>query len=151
MLAIRIELDASHGRRALGLSPTGAPEIDLITLAAALAEVRTRLVASLEAAYPGAKVTVALRLGRHGAGRTRVRQSTRAATWQRGEGARVLVAECAESLRDAAVAATAEDAARRRARSALDDLAAASDVRFQAAAMAAPAAREPLLPEARPA
>ena len=102
-----------------------------MTLAAALAEVRARLLESLAAAYPGAKLTVALRFGRYGAGRTKVRQSRRAATWLCGEGARVLIAECAEALRDAAIVAVAQEAARRRARAALDDIAAAADVRRQ--------------------
>jgi hypothetical protein len=127
MLAIRIELDASHGRRALGLAPD-AP-LDPLTLAATLAEVRDRLTERLAAAYPDAKVTVALRFGQYGAGRTRVRLTTGPATWRRGDAARALAAECAEQLRDAAVADVAELNTRRRGRAALDTAAAAADVR----------------------
>jgi hypothetical protein len=127
MLAIRIELDATHGRRALGLTPD-AP-LDTMTLATALADVRARLLDRLAAAYPGAKLTVALRFGRYGAGRTRVRLTTGPATWRRGDAERALITECAEALRDTAIAAVAEENARRRGRAALDEAAAAADVR----------------------
>ena len=127
MLAIRIELDATHGRRALGLAPD-AP-VEPLDLAVALSDVRAHLLDLLAAAYPDAKVTVALRFGAYGAARTRVRLTARAAPGRRGHATRALSADCAEALRDPAIARAAEDAARRRGRAALDDAAAAADVR----------------------
>jgi hypothetical protein len=127
MLAIRIELDAGHGRRALGVS-ADAP-VELLAIAAAVTDVRTRLTERLAAAYPGAKITVAIRLGPYGAGRTRVRLTAGTATWRRGEGSRVVIAECAEALRDAVIAEAAEEAAKRRRVAALNAAAAAADIR----------------------
>lgn len=132
MLAIRIELDAGHGRRALGLS-ADAP-VELLRVAAAIADVRTRLTERLAAAYPGARLTVAIRLGAYGAGRTRVRLTAGTATWRRGDGSRVVIAECAEAMRDAVIAEIAEEAARRQGVAALDAAAAAADIRRFAAA-----------------
>ena len=129
LLSIRIDVDASHARQALGADAT--TEIDDFTLASALAGVSVRLRTELAKAYPRARLAVVSQHGTHGARPTRVRlHPGRRAGGQDVE--RVHVAEHAEMLRNVAIAAVKTSGAARSAVSALDAAAAAADVRMWA-------------------
>ena len=126
LLSIRIDVDASHARQALGVDP--ATEVDAFTLAGALASVSVRLRTELAKAYPRARLAVVSQRGLHGARPTRVRlHPGRRLGGQDVE--RVHVAEHAEMLRGMAITAVKLGGAAREAVSALDAAAAAADVR----------------------
>jgi hypothetical protein len=120
-LSIRIEVDTQHAREALGVG-VGAP-VDASTVVAALGALRLRLLGDLAAAYPHAHVVVVARPGTHGARPTQVRAGRR--RYSAGADAeRVLVAEHADALRDAAIRSLAT-----RSDWVLDAAATAADIR----------------------
>ena len=129
LLSIRIDVDASHARQALDLD-VGA-RVDDFTLAGALAGVSVRLRTELAKAYPRARLAVVTQHGTHGARPTRVRLHPGRRTGGQ-DVERVHVAEHAEMLRNAAIAAVKTSGAARSAVNALDAAAAAADVRVWA-------------------
>ncbi|HET7458352.1 MAG TPA: hypothetical protein VFJ74_11930 [Gemmatimonadaceae bacterium] len=135
LLSIRIDVDAWHGRQALGAD--AATSLDALTLAAAISSVSNRLRAELTKAYPRARVAVVSQHGTLGARPTRVRLHPARRAGGAGDAERVHVAEHAEMLRATAIAAVATSKMASHAASALDAAAAAADVRGWGAAASA--------------
>ncbi|HWJ23531.1 MAG TPA: hypothetical protein VNS52_14345 [Gemmatimonadaceae bacterium] len=126
LLSIRIDVDGWHARQALGLDASA--EADSFALASALASVSVRLRTELAKSYPRARLAVVTQHGTHGARPTRVRLHPGRRTGGH-DVERVHVAEHAEMLRAAAIAAVKVGGAAREAVNALDAAAAAADVR----------------------